>query len=177
MHEKQIFLFWFDAEQWLALGTWALVAATTFLFFAAWRQIKEIRNENRKAATLAVLGQYDLNPNLYEALKTLWEARESGDLQKTPRKFRPQIVLLLNHLDAIAIGIEQGVYIESLAWDHLEFIVPPIVERYIDSNLIKQFDQSRDHWMRLCDLRDRWRRAKPRFRDGGGKLWTLIEKE
>jgi hypothetical protein len=140
---KPIFLFLFNAEEWLALGTWALVLATIFLFLAAWRQIREIRDENRKAATLAACGQYDLNDNINDAIKTLWAAKESKELEKNPRQFRPQISLILNHLDAIAIGIEQGVYIESLAWDHLEHIVPDAVELYIDSKLINAFGLKR----------------------------------
>jgi hypothetical protein len=112
---KAVFLLGLDAEELLALGTWALVLVTGLLFCAALRQIRQIRHENKKAATLAACSQYDQNPSLNEALRRLWVARENGKLEKNPKQFRPYIIVLLNHLDAIAIGIEQGLYIESLA--------------------------------------------------------------
>jgi len=45
--------------------------------------------------------------------------------------------VVLNFLDAIAIGIEQGLYIEGLAWDHLDTIVKRHVKRLIDSGFVE----------------------------------------
>ena len=72
---------------------------------------------------------------------------------------------MLNFLDAIAIGIDQGLYIENLAWDHLDAIVKRTVKRYIDSGVIEQADLRREDFLRLIDLRDRWQRARSKFRD------------
>jgi len=90
---------------------------------------------------------------------------ENGDLEREPRKFRPQINVVLNFLDAIAIGIDQGLYIENLAWDHLDAIVRRVVKRFIDSGLIEKVDLEREDFIRLIDMRDRWLRARPKFRD------------
>jgi hypothetical protein len=32
---------------------------------------------------------------------------------KRPKRYEPDIILLLNYLDSIAIGVEQGLYISS----------------------------------------------------------------
>ena len=114
---------------------------------------------------MAACGSYDQNSNIYDALQKLWAAIESGDLESEPRKFRRQMNVVLNFLDAIAIGIEQGLYIENLAWDHLDAIVKRHVKRYIDSGLIEKAGMEREDYLRLIDLRDRWQRAKPKFRD------------
>jgi hypothetical protein len=70
-----------------------------------------------------------------------------------------------NFLDAIAIGIEQGLYIENLAWDHLDAIVKRHVKRFIDSGIIEKAGLEREDFLRLIDSRDRWLRARPKFRD------------
>jgi hypothetical protein len=158
--------FWgLSANAWIAVGTVALAIATIALVVAALIQIRSLRAENRKAQTLAACGNYDLNPNVYESLQTLWAALESGELEREPRKFRPQRNTVLNFLDAIAIGIEQGLYIETLAWDHLEVIVRRHVKRYIDSGIVEKAGLEREDFVRLIDLRDRWVRVGPRFRD------------
>ena len=116
--------FWgLTAEGWTAVGTLALAAVTALLVGVGIYQILAIRAENKKSQTLAACGEYDLNPNVYASLQILWAALESGELDREPKKFRPQLNTVLNFLDSIVIGIEQGLYIETLAWDHLELIV------------------------------------------------------
>lgn len=155
----------FTPEGWTAIGTISLAALTAFLVLVGLISIWSIRKENKKAQTLMACGNWDQNPNIYDALQKLWAARESGELKSTPRKFRPQMNVVLNFLDAIAIGIKQELYIEELAWDHLDAIVKDNVKRYIDSGLIEDADMNREDYIRLVDLRDRWLRAGPRFRD------------
>jgi len=121
--------------------------------------------ENKKTLTLTACSNYEQNPNIYDALQKLWAALESGELEREPRKFRPQLNVVLNFLDAIAIGIEQGLYIENLAWDHLDAIVKRHVKRFIDSGIIENAGLEREDFLRLIDLRDRWLRARPKFRD------------
>jgi hypothetical protein len=93
-----------------AAGWTAITATATMLLVGTglW-QILAARFQHRKAETLAACGAYDLNPNIYDALKVLWAAREDKSLDQTPRKYRHQINLVLNHLDAIAIGISPGI--------------------------------------------------------------------
>jgi len=157
--------FWgLTAEGLTAVGTLALAAVTALLVGVGIYQILAIRAENKKSQTLAACGEYDLNPNVYASLQILWAALESGELDREPKKFRPQLNTVLNFLDSIAIGIEQGLYIETLAWDHLELIVRRHVKRYIDSGIVERAGLEREDYLRLIDLRDRWSRARPRFR-------------
>jgi hypothetical protein len=80
--------------------------------------------------------------------------------------------VILNSLDAIAIGIDQGLYIENLAWDHLDAIVKRHVKSFVDSGLIEKAGMEREDYLRLLDLRDRWLRARPRFTDAPTwKFW------
>jgi hypothetical protein len=159
------------AEQWIAIGTIALAFVTAVLVLVGTIHISAIRQENKKAQTLAACSNWDQNPNIYDASQKLWAGIESGELEATPRKFRPQINVILNFLDAIAIGIEQELYIENLASDHLDAIIKRVVKRYIDPSpgapggLVERVDLNREDFLRLIDLRDRWSRAHPRFRD------------
>jgi hypothetical protein len=156
---------WFTPEGWTAVATFSLAAFTALLVAVGIYQILAIRAENKKAQTLAACSSYEQNPNIYDALQKLWAALESGELDREPRKFRPQLNVVLNFLDAIAIGIDQGLYIEDLAWDHLDAIVRRHVKIFIDSGIIEKADFERVDYIRLIDLRDKWLRARPKFRD------------
>jgi hypothetical protein len=156
---------WFTPGEWTALATCLLAAFTALLVAVGIYQVLAIRAENKKTSTLNACSNYEQNPNIYDALQKLWAALENGDLEREPRKFRPQINVVLNFLDAIAIGIEQGLYLENLAWDHLDAIVKRNVKRFIDSGVIEKVGLEREDFIRLIDMRDRWMRARPRFRD------------
>lgn len=153
----------------LSLGAdvWTAVAAiaTALGVAVALLQIRSVRFQFRKARTLEACGAYDLNENIYAALNVLWVAKQDGSLESDTKKYRPQVNLILNHLDSIAIGIEQDLYIESLAFDHLSGIVQRHVRTYMDSGLIEKAEIDRSSYVHLIDLRDRWQRARPRFRD------------
>lgn len=150
---------------WVAIWTALLTLVTGFLVGVGLHQIRKIRDENRKSATLAACLNYESNPVIYESLKELWAASECGELKRNPKKFRTSLVMLLNYLDGIAIGINQGLFIEELAWDHMEGIVAVHVHRYIDSGLIISAGLMRQDWRCLVQLRDKWAEAKPRFKE------------
>lgn len=162
---EEVKLFGLDAHWWIAIGTFALTAATLLLVLVARHQINSLREENRKAATLTACANYDLNPALYESVKCLWAARRSGDLDRDPEKYLTQLAVVLNYLDGIAIGIDQGLYIEGLAYDHVQAIVSCHVKGYIESGLTRKAGiPSEDYW-RLVALHTKWSQATPRFSD------------
>jgi hypothetical protein len=169
--------FWgLTAHGWIAVGTLALAVATFALVLTAFIQIRSIREENKKTQTLAACSNYDLNPIIFECTRILLAAQDSGELATSPKKYRPQILTLLNYLDAIAIGIEQGLYIEELAWDHLETIVRWHVASLVDSGVMQGAGLERDDFRRLLDMRVRWSRARPRFREHRGfRFWRRKE--
>jgi hypothetical protein len=154
------------AEGWTAFGTMGLAVFTAVLVATAIYQILAIRAENKKSQTLAACVSYESNPNLFQCMTVLWAARENGDIENHTKTYRPQMAILLNYLDGIAIGIDQGLYIEDLAWDHMEAIVAAHVKYYIDSRLIQKAGLEPENFRRLVALRDRWAEARPRFRDG-----------
>jgi hypothetical protein len=110
---------WLSAEAWLALGTWILAGITFGLVVGALHHVGAIREENKKLSTLQICNCYDTNPVIAGAVDILWQARLSEDLERNPKRYRPQLVILLNYLDGIAIGIEQGLYIEGTTWRRL----------------------------------------------------------
>ena len=160
---------WLSPASWVAVGA----IATAFTVAVALWQVLAARFQSRKAQTLDACSAYDLSENIYDALKILWAAKEDGTLESQTSKYRPQINLLLNHLDAIAIGIAQGLYIEALAYDHLNAIVQRHVSTFIDSGLCDKTGLMRSSYVHLVDMRDRWLRAKPRFHDGvSWRFWN-----
>ena len=88
----------FTPEGWTAVGTLSLAALTALLVAVGIYQILAIRKENKKAQTLAACGNYDLSPNIYDALQQLWAAKENGDLERDPKRFKPQLNVILNTL-------------------------------------------------------------------------------
>lgn len=152
------------AESWTAIGTFVIALATFVLAGVAFVQITAARKENRKTQTLLACGQYDTSRLLYRCVKKIRAAKDDGSLRKNAANYRREIITILNFLDAIAIGIEQDLYIEGLAYDHIEGIVKTHVSDLIDSGVTDAAGCPRVQWQRLIDLRDKWVRAKPRFR-------------
>ena len=169
---EQQYLWGLNAESWtaiatfiIAIGTLALGGVTALLVFVAYRQIRAARWENRKTQTLLACGQYDTNSLLYHCIKRIRAAQENNALKSEPKKYRREIITLLNFLDAIAIGIQQNLYIEGLAYDHLDGIIRTHVSELIDSGITDAAGCPRINWQRLVDLRDKWARATPHFKD------------
>jgi hypothetical protein len=154
--------FWLTPVAWAAIGSFATALTVAV---AVW-QILAARFQNKKAQTLAACNAYDLSENIYDALKIIWAAKQDGTLKSDTAKYRPQINLILNHLDAIAIGVAQGLYIESLAYDHLNAIAQYHVSHFLDSGLCDGVELGKADYVHLIDMRERWLRAKPRFHDG-----------
>jgi hypothetical protein len=119
----------------MSLADWASVASIIQALVAigalvaafvgariAWMQIKRSEMENRKWKTLDICAQYELNHDLSEAANYLRKFYFDGS-QKDLDATKAAAKLVLNYLDGIAIGVEQGLYIEALAKDHLRAIV------------------------------------------------------
>jgi hypothetical protein len=151
--------FWgLTAHGWTAAGTVALALATAFLATIALYQIRELRLENRKTQTLVACGNYDQNQVIFSCAQQIWQARDDGELQENPEKYCMEMITLLNFLDAIAIGIEQDLYIEDLARKHLKSIVQRQTEQLIDSGILEKAGIRKDAFQSLLRLRDRWLR-------------------
>ena len=151
------------AETWIAIGTVGLALATLALFIAALSQTISIRNEARRSRTLAICERYDFDPVLDRCLRNLRRAKASGSFEKDPVRYRIDVSTVLNYLDGIAIGIEQELYIEDLARDHLEPIVRDHVNEYLDPVMAKKLDFDPRGFMRLIRLARAWDDEYTRF--------------
>jgi hypothetical protein len=65
---------------------WSLIVAamqglvTLLLFLVGWRQLVNLRHENRKWYTLEYVNRYDNDPILHECLKVLGQAKRDNRL-------------------------------------------------------------------------------------------------
>lgn len=170
-----------SAEAWTAIGTIALAFATLVLVAVGFRQLRSIRAEAKKERTLAICHRYDIDPVLDVSLRSLWILQTSGNkTAKELKKHRPDIVTVLNYLDSIAVGIEQELYIEELARDHIESIVKTHVEQYLKGTTPKSAGLNPDHYKSLTKLCDSWSEVHAiRYRDGtrsASKMWKYFRR-
>lgn len=144
----------------------ALATVATILVAVGVVQIQSTREEAKRSRTLAACDRYDTDPVLDGALHRLLEGRLSGELERNASYFKSDIATVLNYLDGISIGIEQGLYIDGLAYDHLKDIVKHTASLYLDdATTIRAARMDPGNYTRLKALRDRWVQDAPRFND------------
>lgn len=70
---------------------------------------------------------------MVEAKRNIWKARENGTKQKIddPQSVRQDVLFILNFLDSIAIGVREGVYLDTIVKDYLFHIILDAVNRFI----------------------------------------------
>jgi len=155
-HEQIPFL-GLTPDGWTALGTMIVAVLTCFLVVVGTYQVRALKNEQLKSRTLVEASKYDTDPVLNECISALHRAKKNNALFEDPREYRPQIIAVLNYLDGVAIGIEQGLYIESLAKDHLREIVAKHVSEYLENpDLMKQIGTQPSNFHRLLAMYRRW---------------------
>ncbi len=79
--------------------------------------------------------RYDFDPVIEAATARIWEASNKGIDYKTNVE-RRDIVVLLNYLDGLAIGIDQGLYVEQIVKDHLASIFEHATVRLLDPQIV-----------------------------------------
>jgi hypothetical protein len=119
------------------MATIGLILATGVLAWVAWYQIGAARDEAKLNRTLAACDRYDLDPVLDACSRRLAEVRNSGDLQNNVKAYRLDIFSVLNYLESIAIGIEQGLYDKKLVREYMEPIFVGCIEEYVTSGVLK----------------------------------------
>lgn len=124
-----------------ALGTVATAVITVALAITAYWQISAARQEARINRTLIACDRYDLDPVLERITRSLVEARQSGELAKDPYAHRFNLFTVLNYLESLALGIERGLYDESLVETYLKPIFQGCVHEYIESGLVRRASQ------------------------------------
>ena len=74
------------------------------------------------------------------------------------------MITFLNYLDGIAIGIEQNLYIELLAHDHIALILKTHVEKALVGTELEQFKIDPAGYERLVKLYKKWTNAPTAFK-------------
>lgn len=155
-----------SAEAWAAIGSNIQALVTTVLIaIGAW-QVFAIKRENLKSRTLSACDRYDTDPIIDGSL------REIRLLLKDPQSAENGLLKLptttvLNYLDSIAVGIEQGLYIESLARDHLKAIVIKHTDDYLrDESVARKIGLNPANFSTLTAMATRWKIDPPAYRDG-----------
>jgi hypothetical protein len=152
---------WLTQTDWTGIAaiaqSLAAIAAAGALVVAAY-QIREIRREAKKGRTLAACEQYDLDPVLTQAVRTLYEARIAGDLDKNPKAFSPEMHTVINYLDQLAIGSQRDAYTESVLYDYMFFIFDGHYRDLIESTVAPRADWLPEHYEAFATLCLEWRR-------------------
>lgn len=131
-------------------AAWVTAAATVVVAVAAWiqlplisRQVRELSEQIRLSReaeqnaerrlreweTLKACQRYDYDPVLEAAPRRVARASVGGTDYRNPGIEKRDIVTLLNYLDGLAIGIEQGLYLENIVKDHLSVVFDHAVTR------------------------------------------------
>ncbi|MDE2134834.1 MAG: hypothetical protein KGJ49_09565 [Alphaproteobacteria bacterium] len=150
-------LFGLPAEEITALGTLILAVATAGLVVVAWRQLPILNGqlamlanqieESRKATqaadqrtreieTLHACRRDESEPVLVEAERRIWDASDGGKNYRTGKVNQHDLIIVLNHMDGIAIGVIQGLYLEAMVKDHMGLMYKKVVEEIFPSKVI-----------------------------------------
>jgi hypothetical protein len=119
-----------------AIASIAYDALTLALVVFAAIQIWLARREARTNRTISACDRYDFDPILDQACRRIAAARDSGDLQKNPQKYRLDMYSTLNYLETLAIGVERGLYDAKMVKGFLEPIMATHVDEYLTSGLV-----------------------------------------
>lgn len=144
-------------EIWAAVQGFAMIAAAAI----AWSQIHLLRRDQKNWETLKACEKYDTDSVLMAALQILRDARNSGDLTNSPKKYSLEMITILNYFEGIIIGIEQRFYNEDIVYDHLK----PIIEDHVSEFLSEPCRSAilagqLDSYSRLTQKLDEWKRVR-----------------
>jgi hypothetical protein len=159
------------AEQLTAWSSLASAIATVALVFVgfgsavlAFRSIWSAQEENRKWNTLNVCAQHEFSGTVSAAVRALENAFAAADgvpNREACRRLRVDAYTVLNYLDGIAIGVNQGLYIEDLAKDHLRTIVHLKVHDLLETTFAQDAPLDKQDWNFLVGMAEKWRKNEP----------------
>lgn len=155
--------------EWItAIGTVVLAIVTLALAMVGISQIRVVARQQRKWTTLQACDRYDSDPIINAAHDVLWKHINVG--AQSSVELTHAALRLLNYFDAIAIGIDQGLYIDELAHDHIGNIVRLRLEELRSLN-VKEVNELLNglhkHHAALAAMSARWVAEKggQKFRD------------
>jgi hypothetical protein len=121
-------------------------------------QLMSFRHNAKVRDTLSACERYDTDSVISECLRNLKRGEDSKDILTAPLSYSLDLITVLNYFEGIAIGIDQGLYDDKVAKDHLEPIVAYYVDKYISEEGSKLFNiNARSEFNRLMKLDKKWR--------------------
>jgi hypothetical protein len=155
------------AEGWTAAGTWLVAAATAVLaavtvtlVVLGKEQLRLIRKESLQQRTIAVCERWDTDPVLDQCLRRLSVAWDNKSIFRRPKRYRIDVVTILNFLETICTGIEVGVYDEDLVREFHEETIGDQIEDYINNGLLKKMGLQPTGYDSLIRVHKKWKKYK-----------------
>lgn len=161
----------------------ATALATSILAYAAIKQLpliaKQVSNlsdqirlsreaeanaerRDREYRTLEAIQRYAFDPVLDAAIRRIRDASNEGEDYRRIQVKKFDLVCVLNYLDTIATGIEQGLYIEDMVKDHMSPVFHKYVTEWIKSGIVGE-----SGFRALVELHGGWARQNTAYRSGG----------
>jgi hypothetical protein len=138
---------------------WVTGLATAGLIgMAAW-QLYQQTLQQRRWTTLQVCDRYDSDERIREALLILRRLSAGEQVPQTGHEIAIAVTTLFNYFDAVAIGLEQNLYVGVIVDQHLKTIV---LRRYHElqnahHHVLDEFRINFDqHYESLIRLMDKW---------------------
>ena len=148
---------------WIAASS-AITAISTFglLLFAAY-QIRAIRWSEKKWATIRACNVYDTDPVLNEATAEIFALSKGSNYSyENLQPAMHSVLTLLNYFCSMAIGIDQGIYVESIVKDNLQENIERAVDVFITPDFARYIKRS--DLESLVRLRESWQARPTRVR-------------
>jgi len=133
----------------LVLFTLVLALATIALVWVAWKQLGDAKAQQRSWESLKACEKYDFDPVLNDVLKTLRTARRNGSLFSDPDKYSLEIFTLLNYLEGLVAGIQEGFYNEEVVRSHMDTIIRFHVAEFLNDNITNKLNIQKSEYGKL----------------------------
>jgi hypothetical protein len=172
-------IFWgLTVAAWTAIGaiaTIALALATIGVAWVAGYQIAAARTEAaaaraeaKKTRTLEIVSKYDHDPVLDRALRRMARARDAKLFYVNVHDYRMDLFAVLNYLETIAIGLQQGLFIEAMVRDFMEPIVKSHINEVMREKLFEKLGADPDDFGHICALNESWKpKSAMHFKETG----------
>lgn len=146
----------------MTLGIWLQAGVTIVIAAVAYWQLISVRRDQKTWRTLEAVSRYDTDPVLDTSLRNIREAVLAKGIE--PRH-KPDVATVLNYLDGIATGIEQRLYVDALAKDHLKDVVRHHVDVLLADDVLRAVELERSAFDNLTAMCERWTKRSPEYRD------------
>ena len=141
-----------------AADFWSMITATATVLVAGvgWSQLRQLNADARVGRTLETAQRYVHDAVLGQGLRKLDEGLSSGRLADHPEEYKAEIINLLNYLDGVAIGVEEGIFDETTARRFLQTILIRHCEEFLNAALLRKINLTLADYRSLSQVYARW---------------------